>query len=177
MEPLVLQPDPQPYNFIDKWCEPIWKQRGVYLWSMEHQDAYLVSYVGQTFKGKSNFETRIWQEFKWWKSGQDWPVDIEKWKCGVRIELPKPQPAEHTEREIEELMPLIRLGFIPLETQAECNQAERWLVAELCKHALTRQFLANRNPKRYAPDPDWPVQVEPSPSFQIIGLTVSASTI
>jgi hypothetical protein len=33
---------------------------------------------------------------------------------------------------------------MPLETQEQCDQAERWLVAELCKHPMTRQFLANR---------------------------------
>jgi hypothetical protein len=68
---------------------------------------------------------------------------------------------------------------MPLQTRAECTQAERWLVAELCKHPLTRQFLANRKPesKRYRPDPTWPVRIEAPPSFRVVGLTAPAMTI
>ena len=177
MAPLILRPNPDPFNFIDKWRDPIWKRPGVYLWSIEHGNAHLVSYAGQTFRGSSNFETRIWQEFTWWKSGKDWPVDIEQWKRGVRVELPRPAPAGHATREIEVLSPLIRLWLMPLDTQPQCDQAERWLVAELCKHSITRQFLANRNPQRYRPDPCWPVRVEAPPSFRVFGLTVPATTV
>ena len=112
-----------------------------------------------------------------WESGQDWPVDVEQWKRGVRVEIPKRPPAGHIQRELAELMPLIHLWLLPLSTQDECNQAERWLVAELCKHPLTRQFLANRRPERYRPAPAWPVQVDGPPSFAVIGLTVPATTM
>ena len=172
MEPLVLLPNAEPFNFTSKWRDPLWKRRGVYLWSIEHGDGYLASYVGQCFKGSSNFDMRIWQEFKWWKSGQDWPVNIDQWKQGVRIELPKPPPEGHTAREVAELSPLLRLWLMPLATQKECDQAERWLVAELCKHPVTRQFLANRNPERYRPDPTWTVRIDAPQSFCIYGLTV-----
>ena len=177
MEPLILRPHPEPFNFIDKWSHPLWKQRGVYLWSIAHSGAYLASYAGQCVNGGSNFDVRIWQEFKWWKSGQDWPVDIEKWKRGVRVELSKPPPMGHTEREIAELTPLIRLWLMPLNTKEECDQSERWLVAELCKHPLTRQFLANRNPDRYRPDRNWPVEIEAPQSFRVIGLTSPATIV
>ncbi len=149
----------------------------MYLWSIEHRGAYLASYPGQCVKGASNFDKRIWQEFKWWESGKDCPVDIEKWKRGERIELPKPPPPGHTEREVAELKPLIRLWLMPLQTQDECNQAEKWLVADLCKHPLTRQFLANRNPEGYRPDSTWPVRIEAPASFRLIGLTVPATAI
>jgi len=173
MEPLVLRPNPEPYNFIDKWRDPLWKRCGVYLWSIEHRDGYLASYAGQCFGGSTNFEIRIGQEFKWWKSGKDRPVDIDQWKRGVRVELPMPPPPGHTAREIVELKPLIRLWLIPLATQVECNQAERWLVAELCKHPMTRQFLSNQKPEsgRYRPDLTWPVRIDAPSSFQIFGLT------
>src|SRR3954453_8073849 len=100
---LILRPPPEPFDFIDKWSHPLWKRCGVYLWSIEHRGAYLVSYAGQCVKGASNFDKRIWQEFKWWESGQDWPVDIEQWTRGVRLVLPKPVPPDHTQREIAEL--------------------------------------------------------------------------
>jgi hypothetical protein len=45
--PLILRPHPEPFNFIDKWSHPLWKRCGVYLWSIEHRGAYLVSYAGQ----------------------------------------------------------------------------------------------------------------------------------
>jgi hypothetical protein len=177
MEPLILRPHPEPFNFIDKWSHPLWKRCGVYLWSIEHRGAYLASYPGQCFGTTRNFDCRIWEEFKWWKSGQDWPVDIEQYKRGVRIELPKPPPPGHTEREVGELMPLIRLWLMPLQTKDECDQAENWLVAELCKHPLTRQFLANRKPERYRPDSSWPVRIEASQSFRVLGLTVPATAL
>jgi hypothetical protein len=176
MRLLVLRPNAEPFNFTNKWRDPLWKQRGVYLWSIEHGDAYLASYAGQCFKGSSNFGIRISQEFMWWKSGQDWPVDIEQWKRGVRVELPKPPPSGHTAHEVAELSPLIRLWLMPLATQDECNQAERWLVAALCKHPVTRQFLANRNPERYGPDPTWPVRIDAPPSFRVFGLTAPVTT-
>jgi hypothetical protein len=124
--PLILRPHPEPFKFTDNWGHPHWKRRGVYLWSVEHRGAYLASYAGQCFKGRSNFDVRLWQEFNWWVSGQDWPVDIAQWKLGVRVELPQ-RPPGHTEREVAELKALIRLWLMPLKTQAECNQAERWL--------------------------------------------------
>jgi hypothetical protein len=104
-------------------------------------------------------------------------VDIEQWKLGVRVELPKPPPPGHTQREIAELSPLIRLWLMPLHSQDECDQAERWLVAELCKHPLTRQFLANRDPEEYRPDPNWPVRIDAPPSFCVFGLTVPAASL
>ena len=72
-------------------------------------------------------------------------------------------------------MPLYRLWLMPLEAQDQCDQAERWLVAELCKDPVTRQFLANRNPERYRPDPNWPVEIDAPPTFRVIGLTAPAS--
>jgi hypothetical protein len=61
---------------------------------------------------------------------------------------------------------------MPLATQEECDQAERWLVAELCKHRVTTQFLANRNAQRYRPDQTWPVLLDAPPSFRIYGSTI-----
>ncbi len=167
---LVLRPQPQPFNFIDKWSDPLWKRCGVYLWTIEYRGAYLASYAGQCFKGGSNFDIRIWQELKWWKSGQDWPVDIEQYKQGRRVELAM-RPEGHTTREFAELMPLFRIWLMALDTKSECDQAERWLVAQLCKHPLTRQFLANRTPERYQPDPNWCVQFDAPASFRVFGLT------
>lgn len=169
--PLVLRPHCEPFNFVDKWSHPLWKRQGVYLWSIEHQGVYLASYVGQTSGSSSNFDRRIWQEFNWWKSGRDYPVDIEEYKAGRRRELAV-RPDGHLERELAELKPILRLWLMPLESKAECDQAERWLVAELCKDAVARQFLANRNPERYQPDPRWPVQIQAGPTFRIIGLTI-----
>lgn len=172
MDPLVLRPCPEPFTFTEKWVDSYWNQRGVYIWTIEHRGSYLASYAGQCFRGGSNFDSRIWQEYRWWKSGEDWPVDVDQYKQGVRVELPKPQSSEHTEREVSELAPLFRLWLIPLLTQDECNQAERWVVAQLCNHPITRQFLANRNPEGYRPLPDWPVQIDASPAFRVLGLNV-----
>jgi hypothetical protein len=63
---------------------------------------------------------------------------------------------------------------MPLSTQAECDQAKRWLVTKLCKHPLTRQFMANRNAERHRPDPNWPVRMDAPSSFRVIGLTTPA---
>lgn len=38
---------------------------------------------------------------------------------------------------------------------------------------MTRQFLSNKNPHSYGPDPMWDVQIDAPPQFQVFGLTVS----
>lgn len=120
MKQLILRPHPEPFDFTAKWSQPIWNQGGIYLWSIRHQNGYLVSYVGQT----TFFSRRIWdQEYKRWKKGLDVHVDIDQWKAGRRIELHN-SPAGHIQREIKELTPLIRLWLIPLNVVEEYTPAE-----------------------------------------------------
>src|SRR5207237_270089 len=133
---------------------PVWKRCGVYLWSIPYRGAFLASYPGQCRGAGRNFDRRIWEEYKWWKKGCDHALDIEQYKMGRRCEIGS-YPAGHLERELSELTPILRLWLMPLDVEEEFDQAERWLVAELCKTALTRQFLANRNPESYKPDPSW----------------------
>jgi hypothetical protein len=163
-------PHPKPFNFIDRWEEPIWKKIGVYLWSIEHRGDYLVSYVGQT-SARGGFDARIWQEYKFWESGRDRPVDTQLYLDGRRRELPH-RPADYPLGEIIALKPHLRLWLMPLFHEDECVQAERWLVSQLCRPAATRQFLANVDPDGYCADPNWSVRIEAPPEFRVFGLTV-----
>lgn len=168
--PIVLLPHPQPFNFLDRWEQPIWKQIGVYLWSIEHGGGYLVSYVGQT-ASRGGFGARIWQEYRHWESGRDRPVVPDLYLAGVRRELASPPPG-YPQSEILALRPHLRLWLMPLRIPDECVQAERWLVARLCRHPTTRQFLANVRPEAYAPNSAWEVRIEAPPGFRVFGLTL-----
>jgi hypothetical protein len=177
-EPIILRPQPEPFNFTDKWNDPLWRKCGVYLWSVHYPTCFLTSYVGRTFGKSTNFSKRIWQEHNRWRKGKDYAVDIEKYKVGLRCEL-SVRPEGHLATELAELLPVQRLWLFELPTKAECIQVERWVVNQLCKTPLTRQFLANRQPdgKRYQPDPGWPVRIDDSPAFRIAGLTLSCSQV
>lgn len=169
MTPIILRPE-GPFDFISKWKEPAWKAQGVYLWTIPFRGAYLASYAGQTCGKSTNFDTRIWREYdKHWRGGDDRPVDIEAYKLGKRNEL-ESRPEGHLLRELEQLTPLIRLWLMPLTGEAECDQAERWLVAQFCKHGMTRQFLANCNPDRYRPDTSWAVSFDAPETCKVFGL-------
>lgn len=170
--PIVLIPHRQPFNFVDRWEQPIWKKIGVYLWSIEHRGGYLVSYVGQT-SSRGGFDQRIWQEYKHWESGRDRPVDPDLYLSGVRRELSSP-PGGYPLSELLALRPHLRLWLMPLFGADECVQAERWLVAQLCGHPTTRQFLANVAPDSYCPNPAWEVRLEAPPEFRVFGLTLPA---
>lgn len=172
--PIVLRPHDEPFNFLDRWTHPVWQLCGVYLWSIPYCGAHLVGYVGQVFGRSRCFETRIWEELKRWEQGKDHAVDIDEFMKGRRRELSE-RPDGHLRRELAELKRVLRLWLMPLSTNAQCNQAERWLVAQLCKDPVTRQFLGNRNPGRYCPNPQWEVQIQAPASFQIVGLTVRSS--
>jgi hypothetical protein len=174
--PIVLRPHVEPLNFIDKWSHPVWKRCGVYLWSIDYRGAFLVSYVGKTFGSSTNFEKRIWREYKRWRQGNEDPVDIEAYIAGRRHELSSPSGG-HLQRELSELLPILRLWLMPLDNSAECHQAERWIVAQLCQDAVSRQFLVNRKPHTYRPDPRWPVRIEATPAFRIVGLTIASSVL
>ena len=175
LEPIVLRPN-GPFNFVDKWSDPIWRRCGIYLWTIEYRNAYLASYVGKVFGSSRDFDCRIWEEFKRWKRGGDRPVDVAAWKGGRRRELLSTSD-EHLQQELVELAPLVRLWLMPLHSDATCVQAERWVVAELCKDPVSRQFLSNCNPESYRPDPGQHVRLEAPPEFRVISLTVSNSTL
>ncbi|GEM_PF-5577969 len=172
VHPIVLMPHAQPFNFIDKWAHPIWRKIGVYLWSIEHRDGYLASYVGQT-SSRGGFDQRIWQEYKHWESGGDRPVDCGLYVRGLRRELAV-RPADYPMGEIIALKGCIRLWLMPLFSAEECVQAERWLVSQLCRGDVTRQFLANVAPDSYGPDTSWPVRIDAPPEFRVFGLTLPA---
>lgn len=169
---IVLRPHDQPFDFQHKWSHPLWKRCGVYLWTIDYRGAYLASYAGMTFGGTQNFDGRIWQEYKHWKAGKDYPVDIEAYLSGRRVELASP-PQGHLERELAAITPALRWWLMPLDSAEDCAQAEKWLVHRLCGDEVSRQFLANRNPGSYVPDPAREVVIEAPPSFRVVGLTVS----
>jgi len=66
---------------------------------------------------------------------------------------------------------------MPLDSAEDCTQAEKWLVNQLCKDPVARQFLANRNPESYVPSTGVEVRIEPSAEFRIIGLTVTSADL
>ena len=169
---------PQPYTFVpvrgfqELWYAPERERQGVYLWTVEYENGFLINYVGKTAgkkPGSRNFGLRLCEEFCYWKLGHDKPVDIEAFKRRRRVQL-KRRPVGHTEREIAELAPMYRIWLIPLEQDTDCCQVEDTLVDTL-RRSQNRdafQFLGNGDKKtKYHPRP-FPV-VRPTVFPPLIG--------
>lgn len=173
---ILAIPHPHPFNFIDKWSEPVWKKCGVYLWSIPFRGVYLASYVGKTWGSSTNFDARIWAEYKRWKSGLDYPIDVSAYLKGTRVELACHTPGS-VERELAELEPHLRLWLIPILDEQSTALLEKWMVWKLVQDPVAGPFLANKNTAAYRPDFTIPVEFDASPQFQIVGLNVASSSL
>ncbi len=97
------------------------RARGVYLWCIEFDGAFLVNYVGKT-SDKRGFEARLWTELTDWRAGRYWtPVDVEAFKRGHRIPLDD-VARNHLQRELAELQPLYRILLAPIPEDRHCLQ-------------------------------------------------------
>jgi hypothetical protein len=137
-----------PFTFVEVpglvqlWHAPERLHKGVYLWCIELNGAYLVNYVGKT-TDRGGFETRLNTEIRNCRRGRDTKkVDLEAFKRGKRIVL-ESSPPGHLERQNNELEPAYRIFLVPIESDADCRQVESTIVKALKQNPVTEQFLAN----------------------------------
>jgi hypothetical protein len=164
--------DQEPYTLVDVkgfrqvWSAPERKSPVVYLWCIECQGDYLVNYVGKTWD-KRGFDYRLWSQLLYWRNDHCDRCDVEAFKGGRRIVVPKSQDPDQLKRELRELEPLYRI-FLARLPQEHCLRVENEIVYRLQKEQATFQFLCNKN--AYPNDPGVEIPSQSNP--RIIGLTV-----
>jgi hypothetical protein len=171
--PLYVNFGPQALAFIDvaglsvPWKAPEGKAKGVYLWCVSYEGAWLVNYVGKA-GGSGGLGARLRQEFNEWRAGlYCTPVDLPMFKRGRRTVVPEYQ--DWKARQFEELSSHYRLLLAPLRTDRECRHVESTIVDRLRRIPATCQFLANRDlHKAYRPATNPRVVIGEQPP--IIGL-------
>lgn len=65
--PFVLVPQP---GFECVFDQQIAAGKGIYLWTIQHGDGYLINYVGEAGKGKQSLSGRIAENVRWDFGGQ-----------------------------------------------------------------------------------------------------------
>lgn len=164
--------DPEPYTLVpvqrfrQVWSAPERKSSVVYLWCIEYHGDYLVNYVGKTWDNRG-FDYRLWSQLLYWRNDHCDRCDVEAFKGGRRIVVPKSQDPEQLRRELRELEPLYRI-FLARIPQEHCLSVENEIAHSLQGNPATSQFLCNKNP--YPHDPA--VEILPQGNPPIIGLTV-----
>jgi len=164
--------DPEPYTLVavqglrQVWEAPNRKSPVVYLWCIEYGTNYLVNYVGKTWN-KRGFDHRLWSQLLYWRNDHSDRCDIEAFKSGTRIVIPKSQAPEQLRCELQEIEPLYRI-FLARLPKEHCISVENEITYRLQKESATSQFLCNRN--TYPHNPTVEISPEGNPPF--IGLTV-----
>jgi hypothetical protein len=173
---LAVRFDPTPLTFVELpgfttvWNWFLRRKTGVYLWTIEQPDGYLVNYVGKT-SARTGFEGRLWTEFNDWKAGRYCtPVDLDAFVRGERRELPAYVPGQHA-REVATLAPLYRIFLVPIEGDAACRAVESFIVDSLRATPQAFQFLCNKDKGRaYRPGVE---RIEIVDAPRLIGISVT----
>jgi len=168
-----------PYTFVDVpgfttvWNAPQCRERGVYLWCLEQQGAYLINYVGMT-AGRDGFTGRLWTELRDWRAG--WyaaGVDLERFTAGQRVVLPDCSPDVINAQRIA-LEPLYRIFLSSIPDPTTTRQVESFIVYSLMQHPYTAQYLGNKKPERYKRPP---IEFEIASAAPLIGLTAAIPVV
>ena len=166
--------DPVPYTLVpvhqfrEVWSAPERKSPVVYLWCIEYHGDYLVNYVGKTCDNRG-FDYRLWSQLLYWRNDHCDRCDVEAFKGGRRIVVPKDLSPNSDQliRELRELEPLYRI-FLARIPKEHCISVENEIAHRLQKNPGTSQFLCNKS--RYPHDPAVEIPFHGNP--RIIGLTV-----
>ena len=167
---------PEPFSFVPvTGLTPIWEapergERGVYLWCVEHGDAFLVRYVGATLGADAGDggETRVDTELTGWRRGRpNVAISLDAMLRGTRVHMPRAKDADE-DLEVRALEPKYRILLAPLASDEACHQAERAIVATLRRHPFTAEALGQP-----AEDVEAPVSLRFVEAPAIIGLTAA----
>jgi hypothetical protein len=121
------------------------EESGVYLWTIEHDSAYLINYVGKTIRG---FGARTREQVKWIRDNRDNIVDVDRFLKGERVVLysKRSLPSYDIFRRdflqpIERLLKAYRIFWAPVDAHLT-KLVEAVLLKELRRGAYSH-FLSN----------------------------------
>ena len=123
-------------------------ESGVYLWTVEHADGYLINYVGKTTAG---FASRTKQQVKYMRDNKDDIWDVDRLLKGEKVFLHSrrnPVPNDVFRREyfaqIEKLLRAYRAFWASVESRL-AEDVEKSIIDELSRGPYG-YFLANVAP-------------------------------